>query len=422
MSVLVVGLNYRGASVDLLEQFAFDHGELPDALPAAAAHDGVREVAILSTCNRTEVYAVVSGFHAGLSALRRFLSSYHDVPLDGFADRLYSFYGDEAVGHLFGVAAGVDSMVLGEPQILAQVRRAFAAADEHGAVGTTMSALFRRAISVGRRARAETDIERSTSTLAHAAAAMATETLGGLSGRTVLVVGAGEMGDLAAMSLAKQGMEVIVANRTVEHARAVAGRTGGRAIGLDGIAAALVDTDLVVASTGSPHALITHDAVAAAMADRPSRPMVLMDLAVPRDIEPLAATVQGVTLADMDDVREAVAPDREQVFEIERVRAIIDEEIEKFSDWQRTHALSPLLSALQGKAESVREAELRRAQRVLKDLGPREREAVEALTRSIVAKLLHHPVTELKARAGTSEGELLARALRTLHALDGGNG
>ncbi|MFA5891825.1 MAG: glutamyl-tRNA reductase [Actinomycetota bacterium] len=421
MSVLVVGLNYRGAPVDLLERFAFAHAELPTALPAAASHEGVREVAILSTCNRTEVYATVTGFHAGLSALRRFLSTYHDVPLEGFADRLYSLYGEDAVGHLFGVAAGVDSMVLGEPQILAQVRRAFGAADEHGSVGTTLSALFRRAISVGRRARAETDIERSTSTLAHAAASMATKTLGGLSGRTVLVIGAGEMGDLAAMSLAKEGMTVIVANRTVEHARAVAGRIGGRAVGLEGIAKVLVEADLVIASTGSPHALVTHEAVAAAMAARPARPMVLLDLAVPRDIEPTVAMIAGATLADMDDVREAVAPEGGQLLEIERVRAIIGEEVEKFSAWQRTHALAPLLSALHGKAERIRVGEIRRAERVLGDLGPRERDAIEALTRSIVAKLLHHPVTELKARAGTSEGELLARALRTLHALDGGN-
>lgn len=420
MSVIVVGLSYRGAPVDLLERFAFDHEDLPKALAHARANGAVREAVILSTCNRTEVYAAVNGFHAGLSALRQFLSEYHGVPLEDFRERLYGLYSDQAVTHLFGVSAGIDSMVLGEPQILAQMRRAFHVATEEGSTGQILSALFRHAIRVGRRVRSETDIARSGATLALASAAVASEALGDLAGRTTLVVGAGEMSDLAASVLARKGMRILIANRTLSRAQVLAKACGGEALSLDNLARALGEADFVIASTGSPDPVITHDMVAAAMATRPARPLVLVDTAVPRDIEPLVATVPGVTLRDMDDLREAVAPDREQLFEVERVRAIVGEEVARYAAWRRSQALAPLISSLQSHGERVRAAEIRRAQGALAGLGDREREAVEVLTRAIVAKLLHHPMSALKERAGTSEGDALARALRTLHALQEG--
>ena len=416
MSVLVAGLNYKSTPLDLLERFSFDPAELPKALLAARASEHVREAVILSTCNRTEVYAVVDGFHSGVGALRQFLSEFHHVAPEDFSDRLHGLYEDEAVAHLFEVSSGIDSMVVGEPQILSQVRRAFRTADGEGAVGPTLSALFRQAIRVGRRARAETDIARSASTLAMAGATLARAELGSLDGKTVLIVGAGKMSDLAAIAIAQEGARVLIANRTPSRAHVVAERAGGTAVAMADLQAALAEADLVLSSTGASHPLITREMVVAAMQGR-GRPLVLLDLAVPRDVEPAAADVTGVTLKDMDDLREAVAPDGDQLHEVDRVRSIIGEEVPKFVTWQRTHALAPLLHALRTRAEDVRTTELKRAAGLLADLDEREREAVETLTRSMIAKLLHDPMKALKDQAGTAGGEALARALRMLYAL-----
>jgi len=417
MSVLVAGLNYKSAPLDLLERFSFDQAELPKALLAARASEHVREAVILSTCNRTEVYANVTGFHGGQGALRQFLSEFHHIAPDEFTDRMYGLYEDEAIAHLFSVASGIDSMVVGEPQILTQVRKSFRTADEEGAVGSTLSALFRQAIRVGRRARAETDIARSASTLALAGATLARRELGNLAGKTVLIVGAGKMSDLAASTLAEESARVLIANRTATRAHAVAVKTGGTAVPMNELAHAIAEADLVLASTGASSAVITREMVAAGMAARPDRPLIMLDLAVPRDIEPGAREIDGVTLKDMDDLREAVAPDGEQLAEVDRVRLIVAEEVPKFLAWQRTHALAPLLKALQSRAEDVRESELRRSAAFLGALDDRERAAVEVLTRSIMSKLLSDPVKTLKEQAGTAQGEALARALRMLYDL-----
>jgi glutamyl-tRNA reductase len=416
MPVLVAGLNYKSTPLELLERFSFDQAELPKALLAARTSEHVREAVILSTCNRTEVYAVVDAFHAGVGALRQFLSEFHHVAPEEFGDRLYGLYEDEAVVHLFAVASGIDSMVVGEPQILSQVRRAFRTADDEGAVGSTLSALFRQAIRVGRRARAETGIARSSSTLAMAGATLARTHLGSLRDHTVLIVGAGKMSDLAAVAIAQEGARVLIANRTASRAQAVAARAGGTAIAMSDLAGSLAEADLVLASTGSSQPLISRDMVAAAMEGR-ARPLVILDLAVPRDVEPSVADIDGVTLRDMDDLREAVAPDGEQLNEVERVKEIIVAEVPRFLSWQRTHALAPLLNALQTRAENVRLAELKRAEGLLADLDERERAAVETLTKSMLAKLLHDPVRALKEHAGTAQGDALARALRMLYGL-----
>ena len=416
MSVLVAGLNYKSTPLELLERFSFDQAELPKALLAARASEHVREAVILSTCNRTEVYAVVDGFHSGVGALRQFLSEFHHVAPDEFGDRLYGLYEEEAVAHLFAVASGIDSMVVGEPQILSQVRRAFRSANEEGAVGSTLSALFRQAIRVGRRARAETGISRSSSTLALAGATLARAELGALDGKTVLIVGAGKMSDLAAVAIAQEGARVLIANRTPSRAHAVASRSGGTAVALADLPTAIADADLVLTSTGASQPLITREMVAMAMEGR-ERLLVMLDLAVPRDVEPGVAELDHVTLRDMDDLREAVAPDGEQLREVDRVAEIIGTEVPKFLAWQRTHALAPLLEALQTRAEHVRAAELKRAEGLLADLDERERAAVETLTKSMLAKLLHDPVKALKEHAGTAHGEALARALRMLYGL-----
>lgn len=420
MSVLVVGLNYRGVPLDLLERFAFDQASLPKGLRQLLDHEAVHEGVILSTCNRTEVYALVGGFHSGVAALRQFLGEFHHVAPEEFADRVYALYEEDAVRHLFGVASGIDSMVVGEPQILAQVREAFRVAGEESACGPVLSALFRQGIRVGRRARSETGIARSAATFAMAGATLAREALGELRGRTVLIVGAGKMSDLAARTLVREGVRVLVANRTAGRAEAVAVRIGGEAVSMADLGGALAHADAVLASTGSAEPVITRDMVAAAMEQRPDRRLVLLDLAVPRDVEPLAGTVDNVTLRDLDDLRDAVAPGAEQMRELERVRGIVAEEVPKFIAWQRAHHLAPLIAALQERADSVRIAELRRAAARLGDLTDEQRETIDKLTRALVSKLLHGPVTSVKRSAGSTDGEALARALRELFSLPEG--
>ena len=414
MSVLVVGLTYRKAPVELLERFAFDQSGLLKGLHQLVSTEHVREGVILSTCNRTEVYALVSGFHAGLAELRRFLAEFHHVPAEEFGAVLDSHYEEDAVSHLFSVATGVDSMVVGEPQILSQVRESFRIAGEEGAAGPVLSALFRQAIRVGRRARSETEIGRSVKTYAGAGADLAREALGSLDGKTVLVVGAGKMSDVAARRLALEGATVLVANRTTSRAKALADRIGGEELPMTSLDAGLARADLVLSSTGSSEPVITRELVAEAFSTRADRPLVLLDLAVPRDVEPSVADIDGVVVRDLDDLREALAPGPEQLREVGRVRDIIAEEVPRFTRWQRSHHLAPLLESLQAHGEQVRDREVKRAMARLARLSDAEREAVEALARSIVAKLFHGPVTAVKQAAGTADGEALARALRDL--------
>jgi glutamyl-tRNA reductase len=414
LSVLVVGLTYRAAPVALLERFAFDSSSLPKALHQLTSSEHVREGAILSTCNRVEVYALVTGYHAGLAELRRFLAEAHHVAAEEFGSLLESRYEEDAVDHLFAVASGIDSMVVGEPQILSQVREAFRVAGDEGAAGPVLSALFRQSIRVGKRARAETAIGKTVKTFAGAGADFARAELGTLDGKTVLVVGAGKMSDVAARRLVREGATVLVANRTPARARALAERIGGRDLPITSLAEGLTRADLVLSSTGSPDPLITRDMVADAMGRRGDRRLVLLDLAVPRDVDPEVRSLDRVSLRDLDDLREALMPGPEQLREVDSVRAIIGDEVPRFTRWQRAHHLAPLLAALQTHAEDARAKELKRAGARLADLSDGEREAVELLTRSIVAKLLHGPVSAVKHKAGTAEGEALARALREL--------
>ncbi|HJR19952.1 MAG TPA: glutamyl-tRNA reductase [Actinomycetota bacterium] len=414
MSVLVVGLTYHKAPVELLERFAFDASAIPKGLHQLLSAEHVREGVILSTCNRTEVYALVSGFHAGVAELRRFLSEFHHVPAEDFGGLLDSRYEEDAVSHLFSVASGIDSMVVGEPQILAQVRESFRLAGDESAAGPVLSTLFRQAIRVGRRARSETGIGKTVKTFAGAGAELARNALGSLDRKTVLVVGAGKMSDVAARKMAKEGATVLVANRTPSRAKALAARIGGEEIPMTSLAEGLARADLVLSSTGSSQPVITRELVAEAFSSRTDRPLVFLDLAVPRDVEPSVDEIDGVIVRDLDDLREALVPGPEQLREVDRVRALIQEEVPRFSRWQRSHHLAPLLEALQAHGEQVRDRELKRTLSRLTRLSDGEREAVEALARSIVAKLFHGPVTNVKHAAGTAEGEALARALRDL--------
>jgi glutamyl-tRNA reductase len=421
MPILALGVSYRRAPVELLERLAFSSDEYPKAYRLLLEMEAVREGVILSTCNRAEVHAEVTAYHSGFLDLKRFLMRSREVGEADLAEPLYSHYEDDAAEHLFSVASGIDSMVVGEPQILSQVRGAIRRAVAEGAAGPSLSALFHSAVRTGRRARAETAIGASPGAFVEAGIGLGEKALGDLSRLSALVVGAGGMAALAARHLRERGVRQLrILNRSVERARRLAALTGGEGGGLDRLAAALARADLVVSSTGAAGTVIGAAAVRAAMARR-AESMFLLDLAVPRDVEPAAAEVPGVHLADIDDLRQALpghGTGREMAAEIDAVHAIVIEEVRRFGERRRAARLAPLIQALRAHADQIKDAELARMASRLAGLAPREREAVEALAAGIVAKILHRPIVKLKELSAPSAGDAPARVLADLFGID----
>jgi glutamyl-tRNA reductase len=415
MSLVVLGLHHRSAPLELLERTTVAPERLPKVLADLVGREDVREAVVLSTCNRTEVYAAVERFHPGVGHLRDALSGLAFAAPEELADHLYTYHDTAAVAHLFTVAAGLDSALLGESEILGQVRRAWEVAAEEGASGPTLGQLFRHAVEVGKRVRHETGIGRRVTSLSSAAVALAGDRLGGLDGRRVLVVGAGTMGERIASVAASRGAHVVVANRTVHRAREVAGQVGGTAVGLLSLPAALAEVDAVLTSTGSSTPLIELADVEAAVGSRQA-PLLVVDVAVPRDVDPAVSTVDGVTLLDMDDLRAFVdAGLAARRREVGRARDLIDEEVARYREAATARSAAPLVVALRQRAEELRASEVNRLGR---NLSPAEQDLLDALSRSLVAKLLHEPTVRLKDAGGTARGERLAEATRELFDLD----
>lgn len=419
MSVVVIGLNHRTVPLDLLERMTVNEANLPKALADLVGRDHVSEAVVLSTCNRTEVYASVERFHAAYADIREFLSGLAFLPPEAFGDHLYAHYDEAAAQHLFSVAAGLDSAVLGESEILGQVRTAWERAHTEEAAGSTLNMLFRHALEAGKRARTETAIGEKTTSVSQAAVAMAAERLGGLAGRSVLVVGAGEMGEGLVRSLIDAGAAPVqVANRTWDRAKDLANRVGATAIHLDDLPRALSDVDLLLTSTGATSIIVEHADIEPVVDARAGAPLLIVDIAVPRDVDAAAGTLPGVTLLDMDDLRaHAELGLAERRREVAAVRSIVEDEVIRFQARTTAREVAPLVAALRQKAEDLRVAELDRQQGRLAALTPEQREAVDAATKAALAKLLHEPTVTLKAAAGTPRGERLAEALRELYDL-----
>jgi glutamyl-tRNA reductase len=366
---------------------------------------------------RTEIYAVADGFHGAMADVRNFLAEWSGREPERFADYLYSFYGGGAVSHLFQVASGIDSAILGEGEIVRQVRDAWQLAEHEDAAGPTLARLFRHAIEVGKRARSETAISRGTTSLSQAAVSMAAGRLGDLHGRTILVVGAGEMGEGIARALASvPGIgEILVSNRTWSKAAALAKRFGGQPLELGDVAAALERADLLVTSTGAPGMLVEADDLRAVLPARRGRPLLIVDIAVPRDVDPAVGNLAGVTLLNMDDLKAFVdAGMAQRRKEIGAVNKIVVDEVERFRQLTAHREVAPLVAALRDRAERLRQAELNRYGARLAGLDERERAAVESVTRGMLAKLLHEPTVRLKAASGSARGDQLTDAVRTL--------
>ncbi|MDQ3979619.1 MAG: glutamyl-tRNA reductase [Actinomycetota bacterium] len=417
MSVVVVGLSHRTVPLDLLERLAVPRNRLAKALGDLGSRPFVSEAVLLSTCHRTEVYVVAERFHGAVQDVRHFLSETAFAPPEEFSDHLYSYNDETAAHHLFRVAAGLESVVVGESQILGQVRDAWEAAREEGTAGPRLSALFRHAIEVGKRARAETGIGRGIASLSQAAVFMAREQLGTLNDKRILVIGAGEIGErvVADLPTSHGAADVLIANRTWERAVALAARVGGRAVQLDALPGALAEADVVFTSSSGVEVVVEHEMLAPVAAVREGRPLLMVDLGMPRNIDPAVRLVPGVTLLDLSDVQSFVRVGLDQRRkEVGAVRTLVAEEVARYLDATTARRVAPTVGALHDRGEQLRTAELDRFRARLAGLDPRQREAVEALTRGLVAKLLHEPTVRLKDAAGSPRGERLAEALREL--------
>ena len=421
MSVAVVGINHRTVPLPDLEPLIVPLGSVPKALADLSSRPHLDEVVVLSTCMRTEVYALVNRFHGAMADIREFFATWSGKPPEEFSGNLYSYFDEAAIGHLFRVAAGLDSVSIGEGEVLGQVRQAWEVARNEGACGPALSAAFRHALQVGKRARSETDISRGTTSLAYAAVEMATEALGELGGKQALVVGLGEVGEMAARAFAGvPGMHpVVVVNRNQDRADQVAAAVGGQAAAWEDLVGALAGADVVACSTSGQAHLLAASTVRQALAARPQRPLLLVDMAVPRDIDPAVAGLPGVTLLNMDDIGRFVATRAAgRRAEIPAVELIVAQEVDRFNNSLAARSVAPLVTALHDRAEAVRQAEVDRFARRAQDLSPEQLEAVAALTRRIVAKVLHEPTVNLKDAAGTARGDVLADAFRDLFGLE----
>lgn len=422
MSLVVVGVNHRTAPVSLLERLAIGEESLTKALHHLATYEHIAEGAILSTCNRIEVYASVTRFHGGAQDLRNFLSEFCHVAPEDFADHAYTYHDDGAAGHLFRVAAGIDSMVVGESEILGQVRRALSAAEQEGTASRTLRKAFTHALRVGKRARSETQIARNPISISSAAVDLARRAYpeGSLAGKRVAIVGAGKMGRLAVRALAGAGADdVTVVNRSEERAASVAADFGVRPQALEALPGVLADADIVICSTTAPGAVLDRATVETAMSGRADRLMFIVDIAVPRDVEPDVATVRGVVLRDIDDLRAVAAANvGGRVAEISDVERIVAAEIERFLRWERGVEVAPVIAQLVERSESMRRVEVERHRTQLAALSPEQRDAVEQLTRRIVNKMLHSPLKVTRELAASSQGHLHLEVLHELFELD----
>ena len=421
MSLIVVGLNHRTAPVSILERVAISEENLPKALHQLGTYEHVLEGAILSTCNRTEIYAMSPKFHAGVQDLRNFLGEFCHVAPEDLADHLYTFHEDGAVRHLFRVASGIDSMVLGESEILGQVRRAYQVAYEEGLVTRVLGAAMRQALRVGKRVRTDTAIGRNPVSISSAAVELARKAFSNksLEGRSIAVVGAGKMGSLAAKALGRSGARTItVVNRTEERAQTLADELGIEARPWTELQPTIAECDILISSTTASGTVIDRAVVEAATEGR-TAPLLLVDIAVPRDIEPSVATLPNVFLRDIDDLRGVVETNLgSRVGEVSKVEEIISAELARFVEWERSTEVGPTVSALVARADQLKDEELRRLGVRLKDLTDDQLAQIEHSMARLISKLLHVPINRAKELATSKQGYVYVTALRELFELD----
>ena len=416
MSIVVLGVNHRSAPLDVIERVAVAEESLTKALHSLVSRDNVRETVLLSTCNRTEVYVVAEKFHGAYADVRDYFCELSGLTPDELHPHFYSQHDEAAVSHLFEVASGLDSAVIGETEILGQVRDAWDLARIEQTSRTTLNMLFRQALEVGKRARNETGISKSTTSISHAAVVMAKELLGTMQSKSVLVVGAGDMGAGIARALSSAGAaSVTVMNRNTQRAEQLAATVGAVVSPISELANALGMADVVLTCTGATEPIITTELVNSARTISPQSPLLIVDIAMPRDVEHSVGEIEHVTLRDLYDLRDwAQVGINARNNEADAVRSIIGEEVERFTQESIARQAAPLVAELHERAENIRLAEMERFATRMTGLTPEQRELVEIMSKSVVAKLLHTPSIQLKKSAGTPQGERIAAALRDL--------
>ncbi|ASW92170.1 glutamyl-tRNA reductase [Mycobacterium marseillense] len=427
MSVLLFGVSHRSAPVSVLEQLSIDESDQGKIVDRVLQSPLVTEAMVLSTCNRVEVYAVVDAFHGGLAVIGQVLSEHSGMSMTDITKYAYVRYSEAAVEHLFAVASGLDSAVIGEQQVLGQVRRAYATAETNRTVGRVLHELAQRALSVGKRVHSETAIDAAGASVVSVALNMAERRLGGLSGRTAVLVGAGAMGALAAAHLSRAGVaEVHVLNRSLSRAQRLVRKirdTGVRAdaLPLEQLTDVLTDADVVISCTGAVTPVISladvHHGLAAANRDEATEPLVICDLGMPRDVDPAVAGLPGVWVVDVDRVQHEPSA-HAAAGDVDAARTIVATEVAAYLAGQRMAEVTPTVTALRQRAADVVEAELLRLDNRLPGLASAQREEVARTVRRVVDKLLHAPTVRIKQLASAPGGDSYAEALRELFELD----
>jgi glutamyl-tRNA reductase len=412
MQLALVGLSHKTAPVEVRERLAFNNDALRRALKSLVGRQDVTEVMILSTCNRVEVVAESPDDRL----IREFLCEFHQIPPDTVSKHLYSLRNADAIRHIFRVAASLDSMMVGEPQILGQVKEAFRIATDSGTVGMNLSALMSRAFAVAKKVRSETGISQSAVSISYAAVELARKIFSDLSGKTVMIIGASKMSELTAKHLKRNGVSsVLVTNRTFEHAVELAQVFEGAAVSFEHFTDHMDRADIVISSTGAPHFIISRTVAEQVIHRRKNRPIFFIDIAVPRDIDPTVNEIDNAYLYDIDDLQAVIDENlKERRKEASRAEEIIDSEVQAFCLKMQSREVVPTIVQLRDGLDKMRREEIERNRRYLKDLSPEQQTAVDHITRSIVNKILHTPIEELKRMSHDPDGPAYVDFLRRI--------
>lgn len=420
MHILAVGLNYRTAPVEVREKFAFSEQDLPIALAQLKKTKSILECVIVATCNRTEIYAVVDRLHMCGHFIRSFIESWFQIPTSEFNNHLYIYEDDQAIRHLFQVTSGLDSMVIGETQILGQVRQAFLMAQTEKATGTLFNTLFKQSVTMAKQAHSETSIGENAVSVSYAAVELGKRIFGKFNNKTVMIIGAGKMSELTVKHLYANGAsKVIVANRTYDRAEELAKKFNGIPCSLDQVPELMKEVDIVISSTGSAGYVLTREQVTQLMRKRKSKTLFMIDIAVPRDLDPTINEVPNVFLYDIDDLQGIVESNIEQRRkEATKIETMIDHELGAYHQWFKTLGVSPIIRALQEKSAAVHEETMESLLKKLPDLEEREIKVIRKLTKSIVNQMLHDPINRVKEMAGEKHGDEAIAMFTKIFALE----
>jgi glutamyl-tRNA reductase len=416
MNIIVVGLSHHTAPLEIREKLAFESNGIESPLRELTSLPDITEGVIVSTCNRVEVYAVTHDIAAGIARVRRFLADRRRIPFSTLEPHLYGYHGEKAVRHVFRVAASLDSLVVGEPQILGQIKSAYGYAAEYGASGLILNRLLHKAFFVAKRIRTETRIASSAVSIAFAAVELAKKIFDDLSDKTVLLVGAGEMGELAARHFIAAGVRgVMVANRTFERAERLAAEFDGRPVRFEDLLDHLHKADIVLSTTGAPHFIIGPKDVVEVLRRRKRRPMFFIDIAVPRDIDPAVNELENVYLYNTDDLQGVVESNLEQRRkEAEKAEEIVAGEADRFLSWLSSLDVVPTIVALRSRFEEIVRSEVERTLSAWKGISPEHEKRLDAMTSAMISKLLHTPISVLKHTGQGGRIDLYLDALRSL--------